>query len=679
MRLIITLIFFFCWVNIFSQYKPNKATLKWYFPKYAGLDFSGDTVKFLNGSQIGMSESCSSLSDSDGNILFYTDGIKLWNKFNNIVKNSNNIGFGFGNTLNTSAQGAILLKHPENDTQIFLFCSDYQGRSGGLTYSIIDIHANNDSGEVIEKKIKLTNEINEPITAINHQNGRDIWIVCHGFKNDYFYSFLLTKNGVINCPSSSQIGLVHIGGFGSGTVAQVGMKSSFDGHYIVSQQYNDRTNEVFQFDSENGVLYDTVYSKALELCAFTSFSPNNNLLYLSYNDTGLVQIDIRTGKRHLTYKPSLLQNQSLQEIQLGPDGKIYGVIDQSRDILVINKPNVPGIGCDIQLKKNILSAGLGGYQALPNFNQSYFYTPSSDYQYEMNCYTNSISFKAYDTIGATGYSWNIYKPNGNLEASYSDKQINHAFADTGIYKVVFVADNGSMKDTVTKSIRLYNKISKNFLGKDTIYAHNAIINQTLKAPTKNIHCYQWQDNSAFSTFTADSVGTFVCKITTAAFCEVWDTIVIRRCINSLLEPSIYRSHDTLFTYHQQADSFVWFKNNTPYRITKTPFIKLTDTGTYRVEAAKKHHCNRSSINWAVNKLNLTSLQLSDFNIKLYPNPSNETVFINADRNYLLQITDISGKVILKQDNPIQISLPKGVYFFVFEVDGYRVAEKVIIL
>ncbi|HEY1047903.1 MAG TPA: T9SS type A sorting domain-containing protein [Bacteroidia bacterium] len=679
MRLIITLIFFFNWANSFSQYKPNKATLKWYFPKNAGLDFSGDTVKFLNGSQIGPSESSSIICDSTGNILFYTDGIKLWNKYNAIVKNSNNIGFGLSNVTNTSRQGAILLKHPENDSLVFLFCSDYQGRSGGLTYSIINTHANKDSAEVIAKKIKLTNEINEPITAVNHQNGRDIWIVCHGFKNDYLQAFLLTKYGVTKCPVSTQIGTLHTGQFGDGGSAQVGMKFSPNGKYIVTEQRAQWRNEVFRFNQENGLFYDTVYSKEVDLCAFTSFSPNNKLLYFVYYDTGLVQFDIEQNKRTYLYKPNLLPNQLLREIQLGPDGKIYGVIYQGRDILVINKPNVPGVGCDIQLKKNILSAGLGGDQALPNFNQSYFYTPSSDYQYEMNCYNNTISFKAYDTIGATGYTWNIYKPNGNLEASYSNKQINHAFADTGIYKVVFVADNGSMKDTVTKSIRLYNKISKNFLGKDTIYTHNAIINQTLKAPTKNIHCYQWQDNSGFSTFTADTVGTFVCKITTAAFCEVWDTIVIRRCINSLLEPSIYRSHDTLFTYHQQADSFVWFRNNTIYKISKTPFIKLTDTGTYRVEAAKKHHCNRSSINWAVNKLNLTSLQLSDFNIKLYPNPSNETVFINADRNYLLQITDISGKVILKQDNPVQISLPKGVYFFMFEVNGYRVAEKVIIL
>lgn len=679
MRLIITIIFFIFCINGFSQYIPNKATLKWYFPKNAGLDFSGDTVKFLNGSQIGPSESSSTLCDSNGDILFYTDGIKLWNKYNTIVKNSNNIGFGLSNVSNTSGQGAILIKHPENDSLVFLFCSDYQGRSGGLTYSIIDIHANKDSAEVIEKKIKLTNEINEPITAVNHQNGRDIWIVCHGFKDDYLHAFLLTMNGVTKCPVSTQIGTLHTGQFGSGTSAQVGMKFSHNSKYLAIEQWAQWRNEVFRFNQENGTFYDTVYSKEVDLCAFTSFSPNNKLLYFVYVDTGLVQIDIETGKRFLIYKPSLLQNQSLQEIQLGPDGKIYIVIDQSRDLLVINKPNVPGIGCDIQFKKNILSGGLGGDQALPNFNQSYFYTPPSDYQYEMNCHTNSISFKAYDTIGATGYYWYIYKPNGTLEASYSGNLINHAFADTGIYKVVFVADNGSIKDTVTKSIRLYNKISKNFLGNDTIYAHNAMFNQTLKAPTKNIHCYQWQDNSGLSTFTADTVGTYICKITTATFCEIWDTIIIRRCINVLLEPSIYRMHDTLFTYHQQADSFVWFRNNAPYRITKTPFIRLTDTGTYRVEAAKKDHCNRSSVNWAVNKLNLTSLQLSDFNIKLYPNPSNETVFIHSNRNYLLQITDISGKVILMQDNPLQISLPKGVYFFMFEVDGYKVTEKVIIL
>jgi len=267
------------------------------------------------------------------------------------------------------------------------------------------------------------------------------------------------------------------------------------------------------------------------------------------------------------------------------------------------------------------------------------------------------------------------------------KDIHYSFADTGTYEVRYIAANGNKADTVTKSITIYDKIKKDFLGKDTVFAEGAVINKALFAPVPN-HCVRWQDSSGLNTFTATKKGTYICKVTNAAFCEVWDTIVINTCINNLNQPSLFRSRDTLKTWHLNADSFVWFRNNQLYKITKQPFLKLADTGTYRVEAAKKGHCNSSSIGTNyVRKLSVNGVTIADLGIRVFPNPSSGVVRIESSKDFKLEVRDLLGRifnpdVILKNFVPEiyseSIQLPKGIYFFVFDVEGFRVAEKVVV-
>jgi len=151
---------------------------------------------------------------------------------------------------------------------------------------------------------------------------------------------------------------------------------------------------------------------------------------------------------------------------------------------------------------------------------------------------------------------------------------------------------------------------------------------------------------------------------------------------------LFRSKDTLKTWHLNADSFVWFRNNKLYKITKKPFLKLTDTGTYRVEAAKKGHCNSSSIGTNyVRKLSVNGVTIADLGIRVFPYPSSGAVRIESSKDFKLEVKDLLGKVfnpdvILKNFVPEiyseSIQLPKGIYFFVFDVEGYRVAEKVVL-
>ena len=56
----------------------------WVFGQNAGLDFSTNPPTPTSGNQISTFEGCASISDANGNLLMYTDGIKIWDAAHNV-------------------------------------------------------------------------------------------------------------------------------------------------------------------------------------------------------------------------------------------------------------------------------------------------------------------------------------------------------------------------------------------------------------------------------------------------------------------------------------------------------------------------------------------------------------------------------------------------------------------
>jgi hypothetical protein len=65
----------------------QKETYNWYFGRYAGLNFNGKTVKSLTNGKLNTIEGCTAISSNSGMLLFYTDGITIWNKNHEIMQN----------------------------------------------------------------------------------------------------------------------------------------------------------------------------------------------------------------------------------------------------------------------------------------------------------------------------------------------------------------------------------------------------------------------------------------------------------------------------------------------------------------------------------------------------------------------------------------------------------------
>jgi hypothetical protein len=71
----LSFILLFLTLYTFSQKEANF----WYFGRNAGIDFTNGAPTALTNGQLNTSEGCSTISDADGNLLFYSDGTTLYN------------------------------------------------------------------------------------------------------------------------------------------------------------------------------------------------------------------------------------------------------------------------------------------------------------------------------------------------------------------------------------------------------------------------------------------------------------------------------------------------------------------------------------------------------------------------------------------------------------------------
>lgn len=658
-------------VEIIAQsnrnYETNpdrKRTNIWFFGKEAGINFNTNPPSALTNGKLNTLEGSSSVCDTAGNLLFYTDGITVWNKNHDTMDN----GYGlFGHS--SSTQSALVIKHPQNDSLFYIFTTPWAPNyNEGLHLSIINIFLNNGYGKVIIKNTPLYGTSTEKLTAINHQNNQDIWIIGHSFIDNYYFSFLLNKDGINNCPIIYSAGTtLAIGSFEGN--AQCYFKVSHNSKYAANCiPYMNGKIELFNFSDLTGKL-ELFKTLNLNFNPYgLEFSENDSNLFITgyINDTNYVCVfNVLKGTFRILNKFKLGQ---IQSIQLHGQ-TIYLTSNDSNSLKGIDNINSYSLA-NFNNSKNISINPLKKCSyGLPNFNQSYFYTPSIDFAYKYDCSNNQIKFEGRDTFYSTAQNWQIGKKGKPIEGNYFSKDIKHTFSDTGIYVVQYIAINGTRSDTIKKEIKIYPKINKYFLGKDTFYGQGTSINKTLVAPF-GMQCYLWnKDSSKGNTFNADTAGVYVARITNQAFCVVTDTITITECINDLLIPSIYRNRDTLYTFHQLADSFMWFKNNQLLQVTKQPFIKLSDTGTYRVEAARKLHCNRSSSNFHISNLNVNINLAFDLGVKIYPNPADESITfeMQGTDGIKIRLYDAKGNLIYERyskDLKTQMdisSLAQGLY------------------
>lgn len=361
----------------------------WYFADYLGLDFSEGSPALITDGQISgqgsptHSEASSTICNSDGNLLFYTNGERIWDREHQLMPNGDSLLGHYSST-----QGALIVPQPGSSNIFYVFTTDgfYEsGLKNGFRYSIVDMCLNEGKGAVVEgqKNILLLDTVAEKLTAVLHANGIDYWIIVHKYYSDSFYSFRLSQSGIAETVVS-EVGSTHPHPLAfQGTGSAIGqMKASPDGSRLalVSSNGGHGIAELFDFDRSVGKVSNCISLQSDDnnhQCYGVSFSRNNHRLYIScgFNNSGIHQFDLLAGSSAaIRTSKTIVTTAMSKALQLANNGKIYIARYNGYPYIdVIHEPDNLGIACNfedsaIYLQGRAISFGL------PNFIDSYTYT-----------------------------------------------------------------------------------------------------------------------------------------------------------------------------------------------------------------------------------------------------------------------------------------------------------------
>ncbi|MBS1511803.1 MAG: T9SS type A sorting domain-containing protein [Bacteroidetes bacterium] len=326
-------------LSVFAQLENTH----WCFGYHARVDFnaaSPSTPPTVSSSAVynnppntgGYSGSGSSVSDANGNLLFYTDALSVWDKNDTEMPNGTQL---FGTTEQVAGKNnSLIVPKPDHPGVFYVFTlSTYVPGyppigTGGAHYTVVNANLPGNTGplpgpngEVIasQKNIALNTQNNVPIecnynggTGLRiygarigstlHADGDKIWVTINCLYNQtganelWSYTYLITTNGFYDgvnyyadgtSPkpySSIQLDNTIYSQVMAGTYAE--LKFSPDGTHLAD--IIDEGLVLYDFDKQTGVLtfnskiFTAISNPWGAVCTNgVEFSPNSSLLYFS--------------------------------------------------------------------------------------------------------------------------------------------------------------------------------------------------------------------------------------------------------------------------------------------------------------------------------------------------------------------------------------------------------------
>jgi hypothetical protein len=334
----------------------QNAAKNWIFGQGAWIDFNnGPTAKAVT--TINTIEGSSSISNSSGQLLFYTDGRTVWDK------NNNPMPHGFGLKGSTSSTHSALIVPCSCDKYLVLTTGDAEHQyADGLQYSVVDINApsNPGLGDVVTKNVPLLSNASEKVSGVRDASGAGLWVVGHEMGTNKFFSYhIVAGNDCSLNPQAaiiSPVGAVYSGGtagFGQGQ-----MKFSPDGKFLAHAGLSYGPGsfvELFQFNATTGTISNIGTTTARDSLTTNDgfygieFSPDSNVLYATTtvaNSNTYQYWNITVNKLSSRIKISNFGSgqYTVGALQLAPDGKIYVARRNFPSLYVLNAPNTANGG-----------------------------------------------------------------------------------------------------------------------------------------------------------------------------------------------------------------------------------------------------------------------------------------------------------------------------------------------
>ena len=493
--------------------RPHQAD-QWVFGNNAQIDFTGADPAVSSTPSFPLVNGVACISDEDGNLLMFTNGVQLWNGNYNLLEYGSGLK---GNKFAT--QSSLIVPDPGNQYQYYIFTVDLYVEpvfTNGINYTLVSFK-NKPGGTVLSKNNPLAVKNAQKITGVRHANGHDYWVITHGFgaqEGGTFTVWLVTDKGVEEFKQFN-IGYKHEGDDNNGAGT---MKLSPNGKKLGLVVPFDGVIELYDFDTETGEIDNPEQVQDLTKYKYVfglEFSPDNSKLYVTTSPLDdwtnyLYQFDLKTASPldnpviidQFTVSQLGSNDSLMAALQLAVDGKIYmakfrrGLLGKNY-LGVINNPDRPGLECNYNTLDMVSNNGLylNGSESLlglPNFITSFLDIPH--FTFYNQCHHDTTEFKITNTTNIEDTDWDFDNPEGNT-VSNDTYAPSYVFSDPGDYTVELTETFNGKDYTYSYPVRIHPLPFVDIgAGNDTIYI---LPNSSITLDAGDYDFYEWQPGGQY--------------------------------------------------------------------------------------------------------------------------------------------------------------------------------------
>lgn len=412
------LIFLAAWGSICTSYGQQENI--WAFGTGSGVDFNGGPPVAVATAFDGYGEASASVCNGQGQLQFYTNGYKVWDRNGNLMPGGNGIindpllGPIPPNALDytsSASQGALIVPVPGQASKYYLFSMTSfeigvaNNGMGRLYYSIVDMQLNGGLGDIVsgQKCILVDSGLTEHMTAVTGDRC-NVWLLATSRQLNTLRAYEISESGINTTPVSSP--LLTINGY----VPIGSIAASADRKTLAVARSGVG---LYRFDAATGIATGTIplappytpSSMAYSVC----FSPNDSKLYVSFGPliVGLFyafQYDLSSGDSLTMINSRVeLPEPASCSFKKGPDGKVYST-SRGTALNVIRHPDLPMPACEYVADALPLT-GMVSF-GLPNIVATITRdTMGQRKKVQAGCFTTGITLRATEDTTAWGFLW----------------------------------------------------------------------------------------------------------------------------------------------------------------------------------------------------------------------------------------------------------------------------------